>query len=119
MRLAPFILAVCAADCAAAKAPAEAFHLIAGRVPLDWRGPDGNTVVLDAPGGLIVVDTGRSPTHVQAILDYAKAQRRSIAAIVNSHGTSIIRRGTTTSGRLIRRPRSMRREPSRALSWDS
>ena len=49
------------------------------------RGPDGNTVVLDAPKGLIVVDTGRSPMHAQAILDYAKARHRPIAAIVNTH----------------------------------
>lgn len=61
------------------------WHLIPGRVPLDWRGPDGNTVVLDAPDGLIVFDTGRSPQHAQAILDYAKARGRPIAAIVNSH----------------------------------
>jgi glyoxylase-like metal-dependent hydrolase (beta-lactamase superfamily II) len=54
-------------------------------VPLDWQGPDGNTVVLDAPRGLIVFDTGRSPMHAQAILDYAKARHRPIAAIVNSH----------------------------------
>ena len=41
-------------------------------MPLD--GPDGNTVVLDAPRGLIVFDTGRHPEHAQAILDYAKAR---------------------------------------------
>ncbi|NUR14073.1 MAG: MBL fold metallo-hydrolase, partial [Bradyrhizobium sp.] len=67
---------------AANAAPA---HLIPGRVPLDWQGPDGNTVVLDAPGGLIVIDTGRSPKHAQAILDYSKQRRRPIAAIVNTH----------------------------------
>jgi glyoxylase-like metal-dependent hydrolase (beta-lactamase superfamily II) len=66
-------------------AHAEPYHFILGRVPLDWQGPDGNTVVLEAPRGLIVVDTGRSPMHAQAILDYAKAHRRPIAAIVNSH----------------------------------
>lgn len=69
----------------AGSAHAAPFHLIPGRVPLDWQGPDGNTVVLDAPQGLIVVDTGRSPMHAQAILDYAKKRRRPIAAIVNSH----------------------------------
>ena len=62
----------------------EPYHLIGGSVPLE-RGPDGNTVVLEAPDGLIVVDTGRHPQHVQAILDYAKQRRRPIAAIVNSH----------------------------------
>jgi len=66
-------------------AAAEPYHFIPGRVPLNWQGPDGNTVVLDAPKGLIVFDTGRSPMHAQAILDYAKLRGRPIAAIVNSH----------------------------------
>lgn len=66
---------------AAAKLP---FDLIPGAVPLD-KGPDGNTVVLDAPDGLIVVDTGRHREHAEAILDYAKARHRPIAAIVNTH----------------------------------
>jgi glyoxylase-like metal-dependent hydrolase (beta-lactamase superfamily II) len=69
----------------AAGASAEPYHLIPGRVPLDWQGPDGNTVVLDAPKGLIVFDTGRSPQHAQAILDYARQRHRPVAAIVNSH----------------------------------
>jgi glyoxylase-like metal-dependent hydrolase (beta-lactamase superfamily II) len=41
--------------------------------------------VLDAPKGLIVFDTGRSPMHAQAILDYAKHLDLPIAAIINSH----------------------------------
>jgi glyoxylase-like metal-dependent hydrolase (beta-lactamase superfamily II) len=77
--------AAAAALFVAGSAVAEPYHLIPGRVPLDWRGPDGNTIVLDAPDGLIVVDTGRSPQHAQAILDYAKRRHRPIAAIVNSH----------------------------------
>lgn len=68
----------------AGDARAEPYHLIAGAVPLD-KGPDGNTIILDAPKGLIVFDTGRHPEHAQKILDYAKARRRPIAAIVNSH----------------------------------
>ena len=63
---------------------AEPYHLIPGAVPLD-SGPDGNTIVLDAPKGLIVFDTGRHPEHAQAIIDYAKARHRPIAGIVNSH----------------------------------
>jgi glyoxylase-like metal-dependent hydrolase (beta-lactamase superfamily II) len=68
----------------AAPATAEPYHLIPGAVPLD-SGPDGNTIILDAPQGLIVFDTGRHPEHAQAILDYAKARHRPIAAVVNSH----------------------------------
>jgi phosphoribosyl 1,2-cyclic phosphodiesterase len=69
---------------AGAAGAAEPYHLIPGAVPLD-SGPDGNTIVLDAPKGLIVFDTGRHPEHAQKILDYAKARHRPIAAIVNSH----------------------------------
>jgi glyoxylase-like metal-dependent hydrolase (beta-lactamase superfamily II) len=76
------LLLLATASCAGAKA--AAYHLIPGAVPLD-KGPDGNTVVLDAPDGLIVVDTGRHPAHAKAILDYARERARPIAAIVNSH----------------------------------
>src|SRR6185369_11293231 len=51
----------------------EPFHLIPGQVSAN-KGPDGNTIILDAPKGLIVIDTGRHPEH-----------ERPIAAIVNSH----------------------------------
>jgi glyoxylase-like metal-dependent hydrolase (beta-lactamase superfamily II) len=47
--------------------------------------PDGNTVVLRAPKGLIVVDTGRHPEHTQAILDLAARGRARVAAVVNTH----------------------------------
>ena len=73
-----------ATGAAAAPTLPAGYHLIPGAVPLD-KGPDGNSVIIDAPSGLIVVDTGRHPEHAQAILDYAKARRRPIAAIVNSH----------------------------------
>ena len=63
---------------------AEPYHRIPGAVPLD-NGPDGNTVIFDAPKGLIVFDTGRHPEHAQAIIDYARARHRPIAAIINSH----------------------------------
>lgn len=62
----------------------EAYRLIPGAVPID-KGPDGNTIVLDAPDGLIVFDTGRHPEHVQAILDYAQSRKKPIAAVINSH----------------------------------
>jgi glyoxylase-like metal-dependent hydrolase (beta-lactamase superfamily II) len=59
-------------------------HLLPGSF-LPERGPDGNTVILDAPEGLIVVDTGRHVWHSDAILAFASAQKRPIAAIVNTH----------------------------------
>jgi glyoxylase-like metal-dependent hydrolase (beta-lactamase superfamily II) len=80
MRKILFALAISAAAAAAA----EPYHLIPGDVPMD-KGPDGNTIIFDAPKGLIVFDTGRHPEHAKAILDYAKSRRRPIRAIVNSH----------------------------------
>jgi glyoxylase-like metal-dependent hydrolase (beta-lactamase superfamily II) len=52
---------------------------------LPERGPDGNTVIFDAPYGLVEVDTGRHARHSDAILAYAKSRGRPVAAIVNTH----------------------------------
>lgn len=49
------------------------------------RGPDGNTIIFDAPQGLVVVDTGRHAWHSDAILAYARDRGRPIAAILNTH----------------------------------
>jgi len=49
------------------------------------RGPDGNTIIFDAPQGLVVVDTGRHAWHSDAILAYARERGRPIAAIINTH----------------------------------
>src|SRR5947208_9872031 len=83
MRVAAVLALIMLGACGA-PATSAPYHLISGAVPLD-KGPDGNTIVLDGPKGLIVYDTGRHPEHAQAILDYAKQRGRPIAAIVNSH----------------------------------
>jgi len=59
-------------------------YLIAGAFPKDQQ-PDGNSVVLTAPQGLIVVDTGRHTSHTQQIVDFAHSQNRPVVAIVNTH----------------------------------
>src|SRR6266481_2385674 len=46
---------------------AQGVWLIAGAI-IPNREPDGNTVIFDAPEGLIVVDTGRHEWHRRAIL---------------------------------------------------
>lgn len=55
-----------------------------GHIDLE-RGPDGNTVILDAPQGLVVVDTGRHPEHAQAVLDHARKVGKPVVAVVNTH----------------------------------
>lgn len=63
---------------------APGLHLIRGAV-VAGRGPDGNTVIIDAPDGLVVVDTGRHAYHSDAILAFARQRQRPVAAIVNTH----------------------------------
>ena len=54
-------------------------HFIAGAQP------DGNTLLLRGPDGLVVFDTGRHAAHTQHILDAARDVKLPITAIVNSH----------------------------------
>jgi glyoxylase-like metal-dependent hydrolase (beta-lactamase superfamily II) len=59
-------------------------YLIEGKTTPNSQ-PDGNSIVILAPKGLIVFDTGRHKQHAQQILEFAHAQNQPIAAIVNSH----------------------------------
>jgi glyoxylase-like metal-dependent hydrolase (beta-lactamase superfamily II) len=79
------LAAIChgALACAASQI-APGIYLIEGEATPN-RQPDGNSIVLTAPNGLIVFDTGRHKEHAQEILDFARAQDRPIAAIINSH----------------------------------
>ena len=63
---------------------APGIALLRGAI-LPGRGPDGNTVVFDAPEGLVVIDTGRHDWHSDAILALARDRKQPIAAIVNTH----------------------------------
>jgi glyoxylase-like metal-dependent hydrolase (beta-lactamase superfamily II) len=63
---------------------APAVRLVPGAF-VPGRQPDGNSVLIAAPDGLIVIDTGRHPEHAQAILAAAAAWGRPIAAVVNTH----------------------------------
>src|SRR5580658_7908406 len=79
------LAAIChgALACAASQI-APGIYLIEGEATPN-RQPDGNSIVLTAPNGLIVFDTGRHKEHAQEILDFARAQKRPITAIINSH----------------------------------
>jgi glyoxylase-like metal-dependent hydrolase (beta-lactamase superfamily II) len=80
--LALLVLAV--AGSAPAAGADSGWHLVRGSFE-PGRGPDGNSVFLDAPEGLILVDTGRHPAHQEKLLAYARARGRPIAAIINTH----------------------------------
>jgi glyoxylase-like metal-dependent hydrolase (beta-lactamase superfamily II) len=82
-------LAACGGGRSPASAPAPAAYdpepsVIAGAFPTD-RGPDGNSIILAAPRGLIVVDTGRHTEHQDKLLAFAKQAGAPIAAIINTH----------------------------------
>ena len=55
----------------AARPPREPYHLVPGSFRPS-REPDGNSIFLDAPEGLILVDTGRHPEHQERLIAYAR-----------------------------------------------
>jgi glyoxylase-like metal-dependent hydrolase (beta-lactamase superfamily II) len=57
---------------------------IAGRLGIGVQA-DGNSVLIDAPQGWIVVDTGRRPAHVQSVLERVRASGKPVRVIVNTH----------------------------------
>lgn len=52
---------------------------------VEGRQPDGNSVLFQAPGGFVVVDTGRHREHTQALIDFAAGRKMPLAAVVNTH----------------------------------
>src|SRR5690348_2869170 len=79
-----FAMALLATTVAAADDLAPGVRLLPGRFVAGEQ-PDGNTVVFDGAGGLIVFDTGRHAAHTDAIVDYAHARDLPVVAIFNSH----------------------------------
>jgi glyoxylase-like metal-dependent hydrolase (beta-lactamase superfamily II) len=79
-----FLAAFALVTAAAAAQPSQSWHLIEGTLEPN-RGPDGNSVFLDAPEGLILVDTGRHPAHRDRLLAYARERGRPVIGIVNTH----------------------------------
>src|SRR5262249_10852828 len=83
----PIVLALAALLSLGAQRPAApGWHLVPRQIdPQGRKGPDGNSIFIDAPQGLILVDTGRHPEHAAALLAYARERGRPIAAIFNTH----------------------------------
>lgn len=91
MRTFRLLLLLCLAACASSRPAAlstgdvaPGIHLIGGRFVAGEQ-PDGNSVIISAPRGLIVVDSGRHTEHTQQIIDFARVRRRPVVAIVNTH----------------------------------
>lgn len=47
--------------------------------------PDGNSVILRGPTGLVLIDSGRHAPHADALLAFARTQQLPIVALVNTH----------------------------------
>lgn len=47
--------------------------------------PDGNSVLIEAPDGWIVVDTGRHPAHAKALLEHIRDSGKPLRAVINTH----------------------------------
>ena len=78
----------------AGAAPVVPAHAPAALAPGVWwlrgdfepgRQPDGNSVVLEGPAGLVVVDSGRHAAHTDRLLAFARARGKPVAAVVNTH----------------------------------
>ncbi|HEX8238882.1 MAG TPA: MBL fold metallo-hydrolase [Allosphingosinicella sp.] len=84
MRLFIPLLALALGGAAPAPRPEAGWHLVPGSFE-PGRQPDGNSVFIEAPEGLILVDTGRHPAHQEKLLAYARQRGKPVAAIVNTH----------------------------------
>ncbi|HVU29033.1 MAG TPA: MBL fold metallo-hydrolase [Sphingomicrobium sp.] len=84
MRIVSAIAFMAALPCASAALARQPYLLIPGTFE-KGRQPDGNSIILDAPEGVIVIDTGRHDRQQEKILAAAKSLGKPIAAIINTH----------------------------------
>lgn len=63
----------------------HAARLVSGGAYVPGEQPDGNSIVIHAPRGAIVIDTGRHPAHLEAVLAEAAIGGKPLAAVINTH----------------------------------
>jgi hypothetical protein len=78
MRLIPVFVLLALFAC-----EAKAYTFIEGKVPQDAQ-PDGNSILIEGPAEMLVIDTGRHPEHTDKIIAAAKARNKPITAIINN-----------------------------------
>jgi hypothetical protein len=79
VRILALVAAFHGACACAASLIAPGTYLIEGETTAN-RQPDGNSIVIAAPAGLIVFDTGRHLEHARQVLDFACARRSPASA---------------------------------------
>jgi glyoxylase-like metal-dependent hydrolase (beta-lactamase superfamily II) len=77
------LLAAALAPTLHAEEVADGVHLVRGAF-VPGRQPDGNSIVLRGPHGVVIVDTGRHVEHTRSVLDLARSLGEPVA-IVNTH----------------------------------
>jgi len=60
-------------------------RLVSGGAYVLGEQPDGNSIVIHAPRGAIVIDTGRHPAHLDAVMAEAAVGGKPLAAVINTH----------------------------------
>lgn len=60
------------------------YTFIEGKVPQGVQ-PDGNSIVIEGPEEMLVIDTGRHPEHTDKVVAVARARNKPITMIVNTH----------------------------------
>jgi glyoxylase-like metal-dependent hydrolase (beta-lactamase superfamily II) len=84
-RLAILAALACAAPAAAQDKPvAPGIWLVEGGFDAG-RQPDGNSVLIEGPDGLLLVDTGRHASHVAKLETALAARGKPLVRIVNTH----------------------------------
>lgn len=68
----------------AAREIAAGIHLVPGSF-VPGHQPDGNSLLLVGPRGIVVVDSGRHDAHTERVLAAARALGAPIVAVVNTH----------------------------------
>ena len=94
-----------AASASAASTKFETFYVIPGAIPMD-KGPDGNTIIFDAPKGLVVFDAGRPPVGLagrKAHLAHSPVRGFDLHQRIGQHHDEIGPAVRVPSGRRARR----------------
>lgn len=60
-------------------------RLVSGGAYVLGEQPDGNSIVIHAPRGAIVIDIGRHPAHLDVVLAEAAGSGKPLVAVINTH----------------------------------
>lgn len=65
-------------------AVADGIELLPGQLQAG-RSPDGNSLLIRGPSGVVVIDTGRGGEHTTRLIELVRSQKQPLAAVINTH----------------------------------